>query len=338
MKKRIFYLDFIRAFAVVVILITHFNNTDAKSASGCIITNTVCGLYIGDFGVTLFFIISGAALTYVYQNNLNFKTYFKKRFMNIYPMFYIVFIIATLYAFLINGHILPYIPKKRIIFSILGIDQMMSAFGITTFAIVGEWFLGVILLIYIVFPFILKLFERFPKTTILIIFTVVLISFILVPSKYESVFFVLRLPEIVFGMCFIKYIKQVNIPTVIVSLAVLAVNGFFNVPLNNLLKVYIVGISSFLVLVYISKFLEYQPIKTIIGSISKYSYAIFLVHHFIIGQIFKIVDLPTLTHSENYVLFVLCVIVIAFISVSVYKLNDKTIKYLKLMFVKRCEE
>ncbi len=69
-KPRLFYLDFVRAFALIMVLLCHFNvplvPTPPRTAN--VISTTMGGIYIGAFGVGLFFIISGAALMYVYQD------------------------------------------------------------------------------------------------------------------------------------------------------------------------------------------------------------------------------------------------------------------------------
>lgn len=59
-KERLFYLDFIRAIAVVAILLTHFNavyliSYPPEAWDKIVVTYKVCNLYIGDFGVALFF-------------------------------------------------------------------------------------------------------------------------------------------------------------------------------------------------------------------------------------------------------------------------------------------
>ena len=64
-KKRLFYLDFIRAIALFIILIVHFNATITNmftlpsKFTGSILPGNI---YIGEFGSGLFFMISGAAL------------------------------------------------------------------------------------------------------------------------------------------------------------------------------------------------------------------------------------------------------------------------------------
>ena len=65
-KERLFYLDFVRAIAAMAIVITHFNARylylNPPAPEKAVFTTFIGNLYIGDWGVSLFFIISGAAL------------------------------------------------------------------------------------------------------------------------------------------------------------------------------------------------------------------------------------------------------------------------------------
>ena len=101
-KQRIFYLDFIRAIAVCLIVLTHFNAIyiymwDEVALQKVVFTWKIANLYIGDFGVSLFLIISGAALMYTYEEHLDIKEYYKKRFLSIFPMFWFAYFIVFLH-------------------------------------------------------------------------------------------------------------------------------------------------------------------------------------------------------------------------------------------------
>ena len=61
-RTRIFYLDLVRALAALLIVLTHFNNPYLADG-GYVLTNFPFGIYVGGLGVSLFLIISGAALT-----------------------------------------------------------------------------------------------------------------------------------------------------------------------------------------------------------------------------------------------------------------------------------
>ena len=110
-KERLFYLDFIRAISTLIIVITHYNavffwgrTPGTELWSKLVTPKDVFNLYIGNLGVSLFFIISGATMMYVYgqKDKIDLKTFFKKRFMSLYPMFWIAYIACFLYLFYVN--------------------------------------------------------------------------------------------------------------------------------------------------------------------------------------------------------------------------------------------
>jgi len=183
-RERIFYLDFVRAVATISIIFTHYNalfiyNTSIPMPQKAILTMTVGNVYIGSWGVSLFLIISGAALMYVYENELDVLKFWKKRFINIYPMFWIAYIFAMLFNFYRIGSIDTSIGKWRYIFSILGIDGYIANWGVQTFFLVGEWFLGYIIIIYIIFPILRKGVNEYPLLLAIITAVLYILSIVL---------------------------------------------------------------------------------------------------------------------------------------------------------------
>ena len=88
MKKRLFYLDFIRALATIIIVICHYDALfiyNVNRPDLTIGTAYPFNIYIGSLGVSLFLIISGASLMYTYgDKDLNPKEFYKKRFKRIF--------------------------------------------------------------------------------------------------------------------------------------------------------------------------------------------------------------------------------------------------------------
>lgn len=314
-KERLFYLDFIRAISTILIVITHYNaiffwgrTPTTQLLSKMVTPKDVFHVYIGNLGVSLFFIISGAAMMYVYgqKEKIELKTFFKKRFLSLYPMFWIAYIACFLYLFYINKGFSTTVPYWRFIFTIIGFDGYLSTFT-STFYLLGEWFLGCIVLIYLVIPFLIKAVKKQPILT----FAISLLIYILLVLFYNlplpvSVVFLTRLPEVIFGMLFVAYIKKVKLIYLIPSLAVLALNTILAPQFNDSFQTTYVGIASFMVLVYVSQFLKLGIIENICSEIGKYSYAIFLVHHQVISQLTSKFNLDTLTRGNSYLLFILC--------------------------------
>lgn len=73
-----------------------------------------------------------------------------------------------------------------------------------------------------------------------------------------------------------------------------------------------------MVLVYISYFVRHKLWHEICNIISKYSYAIFLVHHQIIAKMMATFDLQNITHIQSYVLFfAICIVIVFFCGITV---------------------
>ena len=68
-------------------------------------------------------------------------------------------------------------------------------------------------------------------------------------------------------------------------------------------------------------YLEQKNIKRCVMWLVKYSYPIFLVHHFVTNQVVKHFDLLMVGKLDSYILFVLCLSIIFPISVLVYRLE-----------------
>lgn len=145
-RPRLFYLDLVRALATLLVVLSHFNNP-FLSDGRYLLTNQPFGIYVGDLGVSLFLIISGAALAYTYERPVDLRRFYWKRFKGIYPAFWIAWLLGTLYFFVaLNGVPPNAAPARSLIWTLLGVDGLASVLGFTTAYLLGEWFLGFIIL------------------------------------------------------------------------------------------------------------------------------------------------------------------------------------------------
>ena len=312
-RTRIFYLDLIRALATLLIVLTHFNFHLKDHGGGYVLTFQPFGIYVGALGVSLFLIISGAALTLTYRRPINLKRFYWKRFLNIYPMFWTAWVLGTLYYFLIfNGRPPNAGPAKSFIFTLLGVDGLVSAFGWPTMYLLGEWFLGFILLYYVVFPLLLWAIDRFPVIT----------GVVLLAAYASAMVLTTRLPELAFGSYFVLYVRRVHWATVIPAAAVLAVSAMLPEKIPEDVGTTIVGISAFLILVVVGRYVAIQPVRALVSLIAKYSYPIFLVHHVVIEQALEKIDVAGFYPIQRYMLLAAeCVIIFA-LSVALVKVAD----------------
>lgn len=338
MKKRVFGLDFIRAIATILIVITHFNARyiwigTPEAYNKMIIGAQTFNIYIGALGVSLFFVISGAALMMTYENNFELKTFLKKRFLTIYPMFWIAYFVAFLHQFYRYRCINQSIPKINIILSVLGMDGYLSNFKVPTFYLLGEWFLGFIIIVYILFPILRWGVLKHP--VLMGIVAVILYGGTIYFYKLEypsSIILFIRLPEILFGMYFQKYFKRVDMKVAIMSSIVLIINTIFAPQISSDIQTTYIGISAFLVLYYISNYFENQRWLTCLCKVvCKYSYAVFLIHHYIIAYLMEMYDLNNITVLESWILFVLICCLVALFSYLLYFLNQRVMEVVYLM-------
>ena len=125
-----------------------------------------------------------------------------------------------------------------------------------------------------------------------------------------------------FGMYFVTYIKKVNYKIAFASAGILILNTVFTPSWNSTIQTTYIGISSFLLLVILSKYVEkYIPIQNICSIIGKYSYAIFLVHHVVIQEITKSFNMESINKTNSYLLFILCCVIIALLSKGLFTLD-----------------
>ena len=300
-------------------------NVTTPAPQKAVITLNVANIYIGAFGVSLFFIISGAALMYVYDNKIEIPKFYKKRLMGIYPMFWMAFIFAAIYRYHLQGTLGSGAPIKNFIYTVLGIDMYVANFGIVTFAQVGEWFIAVIIMMYLLFPLLRWAVKKNPIIAFCVAVIVAIISTVLWDKSIE-VF--ARVPEFMFGMIFVKYIKKVNWKMVIPAVVIIALNTVFKPTWYNNFQTFYIGVSSFVILVFIAQFIKVRWIQNICSVISKYSYACFLVHHFIIYRVAEKVDLNTISRRGSYMLFLWTLCLIVFFSWALQTLYDNLRKML----------
>lgn len=311
---RLFYLDFIRALATLIIVLTHFNNPYLADGR-YLITNNPFGIYVGSLGVSLFLIISGAALTYTYKRPIDLKKFYWKRFKGIYPMFWVAWILAVVILFTKNqGNSPVSAPIPNFIFTALGIDGLLANFGIPTAYLLGEWFLGFIVLFYVVFPLLLWAVEKYPVWTIagaLLIYTCSFLYFQSHSGIPSAVILTTRLPELLFGMFFTRYVKRIHWSWLIPAAAIILISSILPDQIPEDIAVTFVGISFFLILVFVGRYLTFQPVRKTVELISKYSYPIFLVHHVVIMEMFN--SLPWATFgTKHLILMFTAVLIITF--------------------------
>ena len=326
-KERLFYLDFIRFFAFFIILIFHFS----RITSRCNITGfPKLDLFAnGDWGfiaVAIFFILSGYSLTKNYSiNDVTIKKFYCKRFLNIFPYYWIVYIIAFVFLIFTTGTVANYaeISENYVkiglgaILTLLGLDGYLTY----TFYLIGEWFLPCIIVIYAVYPLLNYFYKKHSK----ILFGVSFIIYMLVLffEKYSPILIhrniLVCMFQFIIGMYILKISKEnkINLKTFLVLLIISIIGVTIKLPIHSSIVVTIVAISIFYLLWFIAIYIKSIKLKGFITKFSKLSFIIFLVHHVTMNEILRLFSDNNFNTIEAVLLFLLCFIIIIIISLIV---------------------
>jgi len=244
LEARLLWVEFVKAFALVWILINHLSElyfgfplianptADWSSLSDRIaqlaplagfgLWNLPINIFryvgwFGDQGVQLFIIVGGFGLTWGYLSlgqdaPLSKKEFFIKRAFRLYPLWWgsHLFFVAV---WLLTGWGLS-LADKSFYLSFLGIRFTPELFYYFSPA---WWYFGLILQLYLVYPLLWDGLRRIGPSRLLIL--TMLVSFplralgLLVLDGYLDIWqrgavFITRLPEFVFGICFAVWLHQ----------------------------------------------------------------------------------------------------------------------------------
>lgn len=289
-QKKIPGITFTRSMCAIGIIIYHYSCHTQNGAK--ILYTTQSGSW-GVILVTAFFIISGMVMYHNYENIPSLREFYYKRWKSIYPAFYLCFA----YYFLQNvfyAKKLFYGPHPAtLLLTLLGMDGYFL-YMIPNYYIVGEWFLGAIIILYLLYPLILWLMK---KTDARLIFVLLLVTELLVsnapflkvsPTRSQ----VTCLFSFYIGIMLRKYSgffsKKIFL---FISLAVFSVMYFFPVsfPLinaGNVIVNQIQGLTLFCILMHAGKVvMNYSVPRKVFDEIGKISYPIYLLQHNIVMKV-----------------------------------------------------
>ncbi len=362
-------LDLIRAVSITAIVLEHFSYSFLQFS--------IPGEYVyflkfenGDWGgafVAVFFMLSGAALIYnhptlIREGEKGFKAhvagifrFYAKRARSIFPLFYfcwLVFYILTSKALGIwnwGG------DRINFLYTLFGVDGYFLHKGFNYFC-VGEWFLGAILFLYLLFPLLRALFMRLRRISTVLIIALFSLSlfrsafssmpdtniFIVLIKWYDSV---IEVPDsrnlftcILYfwaGMLIITYRKVlIGRISALISVIVMLVLTLVPLPFYNEVIMSLVGaISIYLMLSFIAPYLiKFKAVKFPADMLSRYSYGIFLIHHQILYLIMPRLTEVNFTVLLSLVLFAGIMVLVTLISFVITNVVDHPVRTARRIF------
>lgn len=164
-KPRIEAFDYMKAIAACIIIFTHYEAEAARQAIGTEVPGLVAfknGSW-GELAVTMFFLTAGALSVY-HHPRIEWKdlgSYYFKRFKALFPSYYLVWLFFYLTNVLNTKNFFYVQPASKILLSFIGMDGYFMYYGDNYYA-TGDWFFGPIVLLYLLYPFAARLFEKRP--------------------------------------------------------------------------------------------------------------------------------------------------------------------------------
>lgn len=146
---RLSSLDYLRGLAALGIVIYHFCSWSFGSFDSSSILSRF-GLY----GVSIFYMLSGLTLFYIYEDKLfvkeSMKSFFLKRFFRIMPLLWLVTTITIVFARADFGF-------ERILLNYTGVFSILAP---TSYIAGGAWSIGNEIGFYLLFPLVVFLYQR----------------------------------------------------------------------------------------------------------------------------------------------------------------------------------
>lgn len=280
-------------------------------------------MHIAKIGVCLFFMLSGCGLMLGSKNAdkpFSIKDFYIKRFKKILIPFYIVYVCYFIFLLCI-GEISMYntfgskeLKPYSFIFTLLGMDAYLENFKVPTCSLgIGEWFLGCLILIYILYPLLRAAMLKNKYITIIVstIYYVLINVFYQDIPLFEGVNMymnmAIKIYDFILGMFLAMIIDK--IPKVLL---------YISIPLNLLFvlcPVTLPGVDSFqipiqcltifIIFSFLEKVLGKAPgFMKFIGILAAYSYEYFLVHHIVIVHMTRIGQNTAFSNIHILLLFV----------------------------------
>lgn len=299
--QRAFDLDLIRAIALGCILVVHFNAavTGYFTLPHKLFASVLpFGIYLGDLGSSLFFMVSGAALALTATPDQSPLAFYRRRSKAVYPLFWLAWASCFAVRFVARPGAFAGAKTPTLLLTVLGIDQFAQAGGWVAqdFACVGEWFLGSILFLYLLFPWL----QRALHKNLWLTWAVALLLSVPVHCMgWDAKLVAVHLPEFLFGMCTLRLRGKAKA-------ACAAVLGLAAVLLRQVdAKLFCAAVSAlvFLVLSMLAPRLDCTLLRRFCAWLARYSYPVFLLHHVIVLRLAACFDLAALSRRDTAFLF-----------------------------------
>ena len=324
--NRLFACDLVRIFAMICVFTSHYCLAAVVEKGTMTGFAVMAGrISLGQQGVGLFVVLAGmmSALSYerIQQKNPGASlkqmvlTYYVKRLKSIYPLFWVAYIIMF-YHIMTPAGVTPLRPV--ILASLFGFDGYLLVSGVQTVYLVGEWYIGAIVILYLLFPLVYAFIRRYPVPTAVVLVVLYFGGVYLYPfTRLKETLAFFRLLPFSAGIYLWLYLRRPGHIFAVVAGVVLILSMVIKCP-DYMYNAAFQETSSFIVLLYLGNLLDQVKgkrmdiVRRIITFIAAYSYMFFLFHHQVIYDV-----LAPYTPGSRSVLFYILAYAYSFVLVFV---------------------
>lgn len=350
---RIFEFDIIRVLAMFWVATYHFGCEYAYGPFAPLV-NFFCVTPNFDFGnvaVTMFLVLSGALLYRKYGNGNvgSLPAFYLKRAKAIYPAFWILnlyILVAMARHWMADGN--PFFAGNplKLLLTVTGFDGYLNLFGFESYYFCGEWFVGAIVLLYFLFPFLAWAYQK-NRVVLLVVLGICYALQFVWPNSWNwiiSAFPATLILKFVLGFLLMDLLpklrnRAVGWTSLVVFLALSLLNtpgGFY----KNDLAGTVAGVAVFLaVLNFGGKLSPASVVGKAVAKLAPYTYCVFLLQHVCINWLqiafVKVLGRPAVEFTSSLCLGILAVtFVVILVAAYVLKLvSDKVVKFAESKFL-----
>ncbi len=306
----------------------------------------------GALFVSLFFMLSGASLYYNWGDRITSFTgkggvldFYKRRWLAIFPMFYIAWFVFYLMYVISFDWLWNWGGQyRKLILTFLGVDGYFM-YREMNYYTVGEWFLGAIIMLYVLYPLLQWCMKKIPVVSTVIISALFFINVArrLIPALApynawvvisDNINIITCLFSFWIGMLLIRADRRIINKAILIPAAVMGlVIMLIPLPVSTLILSPILAVCFYIVLSNISVWLDGKRDKwnlkvydKTVKFFSKYSFAIFLVHHNIIQKMMSIFVGKEFNYLFSIIYFLVNLAVISIAAVLLSKFTDFLLK------------
>lgn len=299
MEKRIKELDVLRVVAMLFVVTYHFGcDYGAREIPFFNLFCTTPNYDFGNIAVTIFLVLSGGLLYKKYgklfdgAGSVSLKDFYLKRAKSIYPPFWIfnLYIVLSMARhFVSDGSPFYAGNPAKLLLTVFGFDGIAQRLGYETYFFCGEWFVGAIVVLYLLFPLLARIYQKAPVVLMLALVVLYGLQFLLLDESLSLICIspVTWVLKFCLGFVIFDRLDALrNWRLALGALALLLALTFVDVPgiLNEDCLGTVAALAWFAVVFYCSPWLlKFSAVEWVVAKLAVLSYCVFLVQHVVIS-------------------------------------------------------